>query len=161
MLGAKNNYGFTLVEVMIVMAIFTILAALVVVNLTRPQLQASLDSALGTLLADIKAQQLKAMVGNSEGAGSAQQYGLFFASSSYTLWHGTSYSSTSTNNFVVPLGGDIALANVTWPTSTLLFARRSGEVVNFVNGQNSLIVQVPGGQQQTITVNRYGVLTLN
>jgi len=95
--------GFTLIEVMLVMAIFSLLMGFVTINLLRPQNKASVDSLSTQLIADIKQQQLKAMVGDSEGQATSQQFGVYFESDGYTLFRGSSYSASEASNFEVTL----------------------------------------------------------
>ena len=64
----KNNLqSFTLVEVVIVMGILFILFAFSAVSLIGVQQQTSLSTSLNTLVSDLKSQQLKALVGDTEG----------------------------------------------------------------------------------------------
>ena len=48
--------GFTLPELVIVMAVVMVLLALIVANLVRPQQRASIQGVTATLVADIKQQ---------------------------------------------------------------------------------------------------------
>ncbi len=120
--------GFSLLEVMVVMGLVAILAALTVTNLIRPQTTASLDGVVSTLMADIKSQQLKAMVGDSISAASAQEHGVRIQPTTYTLFKGASYSAGDTDNFTLQQGSDISLST-TFPSSVLIFTKAAGEGV--------------------------------
>lgn len=156
-----NNTGFTLIELILIMGLFAILAALATVNLLRPQNKASIDTAVTTLVADLKEQQIKAMAGDSEGQGTAFAYGVYFEPQKYTLFRGSSYSGPDPAYFVIDLGGKVTLSS-TLPLSQVVFSRRSGGVANFVAGSNTItITQNSSGQQKTITINRFGVINVN
>ena len=120
------KFGFTLIELLVVIGIFTILSGYATINLLKPQTKASVDSATTTLVSDLRSQQLKAMVGDTEGAASAQPHGIFFETNRYTLFKGLSYSPSDSANFVVNLETNVNLTSITFPSSQVVFSRRSG-----------------------------------
>lgn len=153
--------GFSLLEVLVVMGLIAILTGLTVTNLIRPQTTASIDGVVNTLAADIKSQQLKAMVGDSLSASSAQEHGVRVQPTNYTLFKGASYAGGDTDNFTLQQGSDISLST-TFPSSVLIFTKAAGEVSGFVNGSNTITVtNTVSGQVKTLTVNRYGAVTIN
>lgn len=153
--------GFSLLELMVVMGLIAILTALTVTNLIRPQTSASLDGVVNTLASDIKSQQLKAMVGDSLSATSAQEHGLRIQPTNYTLFKGASYSGGDTDNFTLQQGSDITLST-TLPSSVLIFTKAAGEVSGFVNGSNTITVtNSVSGQAKVLTINRYGAVSVN
>jgi len=153
--------GFTLIEVMLVMAIFSLLMGFVTINLLRPQNKASVDSLSTQLIADIKQQQLKAMVGDSEGQATSQQFGVYFESDGYTLFRGSSYSASEASNFEVTLE-DVTLTDIDFPSDQIVFSKRSGEVASFSSGSDSVTVNhASSGNTEIITINRYGVISTN
>ncbi len=91
--------GFTLPELLIVMGVLAILTTLATVNLLRPQHQASTVAAVNILMADIRQQQLKTMLGNTEGS----------------------------NNFNVTLEPPFQVLT-TFPNNQIVFQAGSGEV---------------------------------
>jgi type II secretory pathway pseudopilin PulG len=154
----KSGAGFTLVELLIIIGLFTILSSFAVINLIRPQTKASLDSTTTVLISDIKEQQLKSMIGDGEG-GSADTYGIYFGSTSYTLFKGGTYSSSDPNNFIVNMEGAGTFTN-TLPSNQMVFQRRSGEVVSF-SSPNNIITITAGGDVKTVTVNALGTVSIN
>jgi hypothetical protein len=131
------------------------------VNFVRPQNQASLDSVVATLIADIKSQQTKAMAGDSVSVSSAQAHGIYVQSGSYTLFKGTSYSGSDSDNFVVTADTGISLS-ATLPSSQVVFTKGSGDITGYIAGQNTITVTSSGtSTSKTVTLNRYGVLTVN
>ena len=158
----KRLPGFTIIELIVVMTIFAVVAGLITVNLIRPQTKSSLDATVNVLASDIKQQQLKAMVGDTDGAASAQNFGIYFESNKYTIFSGSSFI-VGPNNFVVNMEPNMTISNFpTSPSNPIIFSRRSGEVINFAPGQNSVTIQNTDlGAQKTITINIYGALTIN
>jgi len=143
------------------MTIFAIMAGLISVNLIRPQTSASVDSVVNILVSDVKAQQIKSMVGDSDVSSSAQNFGIYFESNKYTLFSGSSFIPADAKNFVVNLDTNISIVNNTFLQPTI-FVRRSGEVTGLGTGSNSLTIQnAETGDQKIITINRLGTLTVN
>ncbi len=151
--------GFTLVELMVVMGIIAILISYSVVNLTSIQHTTYLGTTIDTFISDLKQQQLKAMVGDTEGRGVNDYYGIRFGTTDYALFHGASYSVSSSNP-VIPLTSSIQFSNVTFPQSRIVFEKGSGEIVGFTVGSNTITLRnTVTSEVKTITINRYGVIT--
>lgn len=156
----SSSAGFTLVELMVVMTIFAILTAMIFANIVRPQQVASLDSAVSQLVADLRSQQLKAMLGESETGTDADTYGIFFSPTAYTLYRGA-YTAGNGANFTVTVGPDINFTSITFPSSRVSFARQSGDVQSFSTTTNSVIVRnIQTNEEKRVSVNRYGVVTV-
>jgi prepilin-type N-terminal cleavage/methylation domain-containing protein len=98
----RNQQGFTLVEIIVVVLIMAILLGFITINLIRSQQNTSLTSTEEVLVADLRQQQLKAMIGDTEGRASADSYGVHFDANKYVLFHGT-YSATDSANTVINL----------------------------------------------------------
>lgn len=153
--------GFTLLELIIVMTIFAIMAGFVTINLIKPQTSASVDATANVLASDLKAQQIKSMVGGSDSLPQPQNFGIYFESNKYTLFSGSVYNPNDPNNFIVSLDINISIVNNSFQQPTV-FARRSGEVTGLPSGSNSLTVQnIETGDQKILTINRLGSLSVN
>ena len=140
--------GFTITELLVVMAIAIILWSLSTMVLIRPQVKANLDAAVDTLTADIKAQQTKAMSGDG-----GLDYGVHFDADAYTL---------TPQNYAVEMDSPISFTNITFAGGNLVFANGSGEVVGFALGQNSLsVTNLSGGNSANLTINQYGAIEKN
>jgi len=149
-----SNKGFTFPELIVTIAILVTLLGFITVNLVNSQHRASLTGTVDTFISDMKNQQLKAMVGATEGRTNPDSYGIYFQTNSYTLFHGTTYSSSDPANFVITL--DPLIQFTSFP-NTIVFFQRSGETGTV----NTITVQDTGSStnQKTITINRYGVIT--
>jgi len=155
----NSSAGFTLVEMLVVLAIFVVLAALTTVNLGQTQTTTNLATTVDTTLADIKRQQLLAMAGDVGSSTSQQPQGILVQSNQYTLFAGNTFNSGDSNNFVVSAPANTTFSS-TLPSSTLLFNKGPGDVSGFVNGSNTITI-TSKGSSKTITVTRFGALTVN
>lgn len=156
----KKRPAFTLVELLVTIAIFSVISTLVGINLLQPQLKATVDSQFKTLIADTKSQQLKAMLGASEGQATSQRHGIHFENTSYTLFFGNSYVPAAPENFVINLETGTKITT-TLPTPDLIFEKLSGEVVSFSLTQNTISIVNSDGQTKTLTVNKLGSFLTN
>lgn len=151
--------GFTMIDFLVSIAVFVGLLGLISVNLLSSQQKTNLTTTLTSLMTDLRLQQFKAMTGDTEGRGVNDSYGIFFGTNSYTVFHGTVYNAGDTANFTVSLPTGIQLTNVTFPATTVIFNKGSGEVVDWMSGANSFALTSPtDGKTKTVTINRYGVV---
>lgn len=151
--------GFTLTELSVFTGIFLVLLTLVLINLIRPNSQASLTTTTNQLIADLKSQQLKAMSGDSDGSNSPSSYGVYIEATRYILFRGTSYSVSEPSNFSVSVTSPLSLSTL-FPNSWVVFTVGSGEIDIFSQGQNTVTVtDSVSGQSQIIQLNLYGAIT--
>lgn len=156
----NSQKGFSFLEVMITTSIMALLFGIITFNLLRTQGSTSERANLDNLVSDIRAQQLKAMTGSTEGRSATSNYGVYFLSNKYTLFNGNSYNESDPTNFTVDLPEDIQITSTTLPSNTLLFSVLSGEIVGYTDTSNSIIFKSLSTNEQTvITLNRYGVIT--
>ena len=154
-----DQKGFSLIESLLVMACLAILLGLATLNLSNIKHRVSVTEMVDTFLADLKGQQLKAMVGDTEGRTTTDNYGIHFESTTYTLFHGTTYSATDAANFKTDLT-DTNQITTTFPSSQILFLKGSGEVSGYVSSSATITLRdTTNNYQKVITVNRYGVVT--
>ncbi len=155
----KSQKGFTLIELMLVSALGAILVGLVVFNLLRFQNSSSAQVNTDTLVSDLKSQQIKAMLGNTEGRNANDSYGIYFLSDRYVLFHGNTYVSTDSSNFAVKLPSNLVVQSTTFPSNTIVFTKLSGEIPGFVNGSNTVTLRAVNiNKTMVLTLNRYGVV---
>lgn len=146
-----RNSGFILTELIVVMFIFAVLFGVVTVSLLTVRQKSVTYAPLDLLISDLRSQQLKAMLGDTEGQGGSSNYGIYFSQNSYTL---------ESSNFTVSLDSALQFINITFPSTSVIFAKGSGEVVGFIEGANSLTLKdTVSGEQKTLTINRLGSIT--
>ncbi len=151
-----------MIEIILVLSIFSILTSFVTINLLRPQNKASVDSISTQLVADIKNQQIKSMVGDTEGQNTPQQFGVYFEQDGYTLFRGAAYNNSEPSNFKVTLEGDLAIGNITFGANQIIFEKISGNVAGFTPGSNSLTIShASSGVTETVIINSLGAITTN
>jgi prepilin-type N-terminal cleavage/methylation domain-containing protein len=162
MTRSSLEQGFTLIEMLVVLGVISILAFVATLNLFAIQNNSDLNTSLNTVVADIKQQQLKAMVGDTESRSSGDSYGIHFNNTQYVLFHGTTFSSGDSSNFPVNLDGALVFTAVTLPGSNVIFNQINGEMNGFADGSNTVSIKNTNTNlQKTIQFNRYGVITVN
>ena len=150
----RTQRGFTLVELSVVLTMVVILLGIATINLVRSQQGASIVATEQTLLSDLKQQQLKAMIGDTEGRGTTDTYGVHFDSNQYVLFHGT-YSAGNSTNSVINLDRNFQFTS---PGTNIIFNKISGEIT--VDSTSNIVLRdTTNGNTKTVTINRYGVVT--
>lgn len=157
--SSQPSSGFTLIEILVVITILVILFAASLVNLGKPQETANIATTIDTLVADIKAQQIQSMSGDTGSTTTAQLHGIYLEASQFTLFAGSTYSSSDPNNFVESLPTTIRLTT-TIPSAQLIFVKGTGEVQGYTAGNNTITL-TSANATHTITVGRYGATTVN
>ena len=151
----KIKTGFTLIELIVVMGIFAVLSAFISVSLLKGQTGAAVDSTLEVLKADIKSQQTKAMLGGSA-------YGIFFSSTGYVLFQGSSYVPNLSSNFSIEFDQGVSFTTINLPSSQIVFDSLSGEVNGYSSSQNSVVLTHDSAENfKTLSISSFGVITEN
>lgn len=157
---STSQGGFTLTELLVVIGLIGILLALTGVNLIRPQTEASLEGDVLTISNDIKAQQLRAMSGDSGSDAVTEPFGVYVQSNQYTLFKDAAYNGGSADNFVIPTTSGITLST-NFPSSQVVFSKGTGDVNNFNASTNTITITNSAGESKVLTINRYGAITVN
>lgn len=151
--------GFSLVELIIVVSIAALLFGFITINLLGTHQHLSLISIADTFESDIRAQQLKAMIGSTDNSASSSSYGIAIGQQSYTFFKGSVYSPSDPSNTTVQLDSSIKLTT-TFPSAVTVFIQGSGEIYGFVTGNNTItLTDATTNQTRTLTLNKYGVIT--
>jgi prepilin-type N-terminal cleavage/methylation domain-containing protein len=156
--SAKQQSGFTIIELLVVIMIIGVLFALSTINLGQAVTNSSLTSITNSLLANLKSQQLLAMTGDAGGTGSQQPQGIYIDPSDYVLFAGSTYSSGSSGNYTVSVSP--CSLTTTLPSNQVVFDVGDGAVNSFSSGNNTITI-TDQSESQVITINEYGALTLN
>ena len=151
--------GLTLVELLLVVGILGLLFSIAFISIFNVRIISTNATTTSVITSDLKNQQIKAMVGDTEGRGTPDNYGIKILSNQYVMFHGTNYNSADTANFSVPVENGYTLST-TFPNTTVLFASESGEIVNFQSNQNTItLTNTSSNKTKTIHFNKYGTIT--
>lgn len=144
------TFGFTLIELIISIAILAVLFAITTINISPLPSNTLQSTNLDTLLSDIRSQQTWSMSDDSF-------YGIYFGTDSYTLFKGNVFTEGISTNTVINLDPGIIFSNVTFPNSTVIFSPGSGDITNYITGQDSFaLTSLTTNKSTVIKINKYG-----
>lgn len=149
--------GFTIVELLLAMGIFAILAALGSINYFSAINQTNVGATQDVLMADLRSAQAKAMSSQSIGGATIPSWGIKFLGSSYVIFPGPNYIAGSSSNYQVNLPDGVVLTP-DLASDQVLFSKNSGEIVGYDPDADSLTLSF-GSTIKTIELNRLGVIT--
>jgi prepilin-type N-terminal cleavage/methylation domain-containing protein len=142
--------GFTLIELVVVMAILATLTAISSITLFSTRQRTTMNALISSFTADVKSQQLRSMVGESANGMNASDYGVRLQNNSYVLFRDS--FGTQNSVFNLPDGFEF-----TTPGFETIFQRGSGELAG---GAGSITIRdTTNGRQKVINLNRYGIIT--
>lgn len=149
----RTQRGFTLIELLLVMSIMAILIGFITMNLVGSLQNASLTTTEEILITDLKQQQLKSMVGDTEGRSTSDSYGIHFEENSYVLFHGAVYSSGEASNSIINLDSNLQFNN---PNFDIIFSKLSGTISGSLTFE---LQDNTNSRLKRIHLNRHGVVT--
>jgi len=115
--------GFSLIELVIVIAIAGVLGAIVTNSFRSAQIQKEQETITQGLLASVEKQKADTQAGKG-----GSSYGVKFNADSYVLYTGTTYSAASISNRTVTVDPDFTLSNtISNSADTIYFSRLYGE----------------------------------
>lgn len=154
-----GSRGATMVELLLVIAIAGVLLRVVTLGAFRSQQRVSLVEARDKLVRDLRRQQYRAMTGVTGSGGANFDYSVYFEANQYILFPGTVYAAGNTSNVIQPLDPPFQLTSIQFSSSTVTFARVSGDMRNYSSSLSSLVLSnSQTGDQVLITVNPWGVV---
>lgn len=146
-----SKKAFTILELVVVMGIIAILFSLSVPQLFRLKDRNTLQSATTKLVSLIREQQASAMK-------SSALFGIYFERNQYTLFTGPQYNASDITNTVIPLDYPVEFSKILFPSSEVLFASGSGEIVGFNATYHSIALKdMINDQEKEIEFNSLGV----
>jgi len=154
----KLQTGFTVIELILVIAILSLVFALISFNWVASLPKQNLNSAVEVLVADLKQQQLEAMVGIDSGGGGLMNHGIYFNTNEYITYEGSSYNVSNSSNiqFSLPQGITVSTSDIT--SDDLVFAHTSGEPTTIGVNPQIIITNQANNIQKTIQLNQLGVV---
>lgn len=150
----------SMAEIVLISGIFLLLLAIGIVNFPRIQQSSSLNATLETFLSNLKDQQIKAMTGYTDGGTSADQYGIHFDTTSYTLFRGTYPTGSFTVNLPPTINITTQMKIFGSEDTQIVFMKGTGELAGCCTVANTItLVDTSTNISKTITFNEFGVIT--
>lgn len=145
--------AFTFVEVITVMGVIAMLFSLSVPQLFRLRDRNTLQTSMTKLVSLIRQQQLQAM-------NSPAPYGVYFEQSKYTLFTGYAYVVDDPKNTVTTLDYPLEFTLIRFPSSQVVFASGSGEIMSYDPNNSSLDLEdILNHDKRSVQFNSLGVPT--
>ena len=145
--------GFTLIELILVIALFSIIFTFLFTNLTRPKTFADIQSSKELILVTVKEAQSLAMLNPK------QNYGVHFEVDKFILFEGDTYNPSDENNIETNLGTSVTIESNSLPNGEIIFIKLSGEIEDFTEGQDSFVLKENTTNESiTFTTNKLGVI---
>lgn len=156
----RMQRGYTFIEMVVVMGVVAATIAFATLNLVSVQQRAPLTASVNTILADVAAQQARAMVGDTAGSGTPGAYGVRFEADRYVLFRGAAFNAGDTANVSVMLEIPLTFTDVLLPNQSIVFAKGSGEFSGYAPGAASVTLKhAQSNERVTLQFNKFGVVT--
>lgn len=162
---SNNSNGFSLIELILVIALLSIILGITTVTLFRPVAKANLNTVSTDIFSLLREAQNRAINTDTSGDPQSNDYGLHFETNSYTLFKGTTYTPGDASNFKVDTAANISLSpTLPCPSppgdcNNIVFQRVSGEVLAYDDVNNNICVSETSTNKQTLlTINFLGVV---
>jgi type II secretion system protein H len=151
--------GFSLIEMLLVIALIGMLAGFTSLSLANTQQTTSVATAAESLNSDLKSQQAKAMLGKVKSGSSSSNYGIYFEEHDYILFSGSSYDPIAQDNLKVDVDGITISSTFPGTGHPVIFQQINGEVNGISSGHDTItLTDANASHPKTITINKYGVV---
>ncbi|HBH46372.1 MAG: hypothetical protein A2445_03310 [Candidatus Jacksonbacteria bacterium RIFOXYC2_FULL_44_29] len=132
---AKNDFGFTIVEILVVMAVLLILSFSGIFTYQAMEERMNIDTATESLISVIQLARSKTIASENAAA-----YGVYFESDKYVLFKGDAYDPAALDNVVHLLPAGVEIYDISLAGGPeALFKRLSGGTDNVGNVSLRLI----------------------
>ena len=151
----KIRRGFTLVELLVSIAILALLATLTYETFQKTNLSKALDTDALNVLSTLREARSLTLASKN-----ASPWGVHLASSSVTLFQGTTYNAGGATNVVTNLSSQVNVSSITLSGggSDVVFQRLSGEATE--SGNTTLSLLASSSVKRTITIYKTGVVEM-
>ena len=150
-----NSEGFTLIEILIAVAILMLLAFLAIASFTTFRQQVEIDSSSQNILSTLRLARSKTLASESE-----DNYGVHFQADKYVLFKGTSYNpDDSSNNEYTLTDSEIFSISLNGEGSDVIFNRVRGTTDE--DGSVSIRLLSDSSRTHTININSYGQVSVS
>ncbi|PIS22325.1 hypothetical protein COT50_02575 [candidate division WWE3 bacterium CG08_land_8_20_14_0_20_41_10] len=150
----ESNKGFTVPELLVVMFIILTIFAFAGINLLNIIPNAGLTEISQSFMADAKAQQNSAMLGESGGA-LLSDYSIKINANSYVLFKGLVYVAGAPGNYTINYPQNIT-ASSGFTDSIITFTALSGDIKNYSEVTNQVTFNSVNNRSVTIKFNKLG-----
>lgn len=151
----KSSSGFTLIEILIAVAILALAVSLVLPNFNFFQRQSSLDMTAQEIIGALRLAQNKTLA--SEGADS---FGLYFETDKFTLFKGLTFYPTSPENDTHKLPPALRLSEVNLSGGgVIVFDRLTGATAN--SGSLKISLVDDSSKNKIIFIDSSGTVALS
>ena len=163
----SNSSGFSLIELILVIALLSIILVITTVTLFRPVAKANLDTVSTDIFSFLREAQNQAINTDTSGDPQSHEYGIHFETNSYTLFKGINYTAGNSSNFVVTTKNSISISpslpclSPPGNCNNVVFEKISGEVLGFDPVNNTICVTETGTNKEVLfTVNFVGGISI-
>jgi prepilin-type N-terminal cleavage/methylation domain-containing protein len=122
LLKIQNKKGFSLMEILIVLAIMAILGTLTFMSLSKASPEKMLQKESAIILSQINEARLKTLSGTKN-----TEYGIHFASSSITVFEGKVFPSATSTVYTLSNPISISQISLTGNVTHFYFKKLTGE----------------------------------
>jgi prepilin-type N-terminal cleavage/methylation domain-containing protein len=150
-----NRRGFTLIEMLIVITIMGILVVSVLTIFTKINSSQAIDKDAQLLVETLRQAQSQTLSSQN-----ASQYGVHIATTSVTLFTGTTYSSSDTSNksFLFNTRDIVSTISLIGGSTNVVFKRLTGET----DQSGTITLFSPAASStKTVTIYKTGVIQSN
>jgi prepilin-type N-terminal cleavage/methylation domain-containing protein len=152
----KKSRAFTLIEVLLTMALIGIVSSVATISLSQLQNNSYSSSLIDALISDIKTQQHFAML-QKKTSEESNFYGAYFKDDGYVLFEGVTFDPEKNTNYAVKFPKNIKITDIDLYQNLIVFESFSGELYNFDPEKNSVTIS----ENTQISFSKLGVITLN
>jgi len=148
MLAKFNQSGFSFIQVLLVLALFMVMASLTIPSLYQLQTGVQIDTVAAEIGQNLRRAQTKAMTGLNNSA-----WGVYFADHSYIIFSGDSYESREPDwdeDYLVSAG----LTMVNDLDEEVVFSKISGQP----DSTGEITLSTFAGEIVSITINSQGAI---
>lgn len=154
-----EDKGMTLVEILVVLALFTVVFAISSISLSGLIPKTNLSEYQQMFVSDLKRQQMQAMQGNYSNLDEALPQGVYLGDDQYVLFQGDTFQASDSANVVATLPQDVRFREVTIPDRQIIFLPLSGEVMNYQSDLDTFSLEnSTTGDRVDFEINQLGAM---
>ncbi len=146
------NRAFTLIEILVVIAIIAILAVVATVGFANTRINKTIDITTKNILFSLEEAKSNSLSGKG-----GTSHGIYFSSSSYTVFSGTSYVENNPDNKITTIDSAIEITT-TIPNGYVIFSRLNGNVTN--TGTITVREKADTSNSKTISIGSLGDINM-